>query len=38
MFVNRFASATEKTTIADLAIVAIEKRRKDESVTKYITR
>lgn len=36
MFVKRFASATEKTTIADLAIVAIEKRRKDKSVTKYI--
>lgn len=35
MFVKRFASATEKTTIADLAL---EKRKKGESVTKYITR
>ncbi|XP_020679437.1 uncharacterized protein LOC110097411, partial [Dendrobium catenatum] len=35
LFVKRFVSATEKTTIADLAL---DKRRKDESVTKYITR
>ncbi|KAL0921439.1 hypothetical protein M5K25_008509 [Dendrobium thyrsiflorum] len=31
----QFASATEKTTIADLAL---EKRKREESVTKYITR
>ncbi|XP_020675395.2 uncharacterized protein LOC110094485, partial [Dendrobium catenatum] len=35
MFVKKFASTTEKTTIADLAL---EKREKGESVTKYITR
>ncbi|KAL0925427.1 hypothetical protein M5K25_003755 [Dendrobium thyrsiflorum] len=35
MFVKRFASATEKITIADLAL---EKRKREESVTKYITR
>ncbi|XP_028555977.1 ATP-dependent RNA helicase DBP5-like [Dendrobium catenatum] len=35
MFVKRFASATEKITIADLAL---DKRKREESVTKYITR
>ncbi|KAL0915746.1 hypothetical protein M5K25_013199 [Dendrobium thyrsiflorum] len=34
LFVKRFASAVEKTTIADLAL---DKRKKEESVTKYIT-
>ncbi|XP_028548191.1 uncharacterized protein LOC114578844 [Dendrobium catenatum] len=35
MFVKIFASATEKITIADLAL---DKRKREESVTKYITR
>ncbi|PKU83411.1 hypothetical protein MA16_Dca016520 [Dendrobium catenatum] len=35
LFVKRFASATEKITIADLAL---DKRKREESVTKYITR
>ncbi|XP_028548585.1 uncharacterized protein LOC114579064 [Dendrobium catenatum] len=35
MFIKRFASATKKVTIADLAL---EKRKREESVTKYITR
>lgn len=35
LFFQRFVSATEKTTIADLAL---EKRKKGESVTKSITR
>ncbi|XP_020694453.1 uncharacterized protein LOC110108236 [Dendrobium catenatum] len=35
LFVKRFASAIDKTTIVDLAL---DKRRKDESVTRYITR
>ncbi|KAL0910899.1 hypothetical protein M5K25_018995 [Dendrobium thyrsiflorum] len=35
MFVKRFASATEKIMIADLAL---DKRKREESVTKYITR
>ncbi|KAL0904814.1 hypothetical protein M5K25_026968 [Dendrobium thyrsiflorum] len=35
MFVKRFASGTEKITIADLAL---DKRKREESVIKYITR
>ncbi|KAI0493979.1 hypothetical protein KFK09_024109 [Dendrobium nobile] len=35
MFIKRFASAIKKVTIADLAL---EKRKREESVTKYITR
>ncbi|XP_020699410.1 uncharacterized protein LOC110111751 [Dendrobium catenatum] len=35
MFIKRFSSATKKVTIADLAL---EKRKREELVTKYITR
>ena len=35
LFVKRFAGAARKVTLTDLAL---EKRRRDESVTKYITR